>query len=399
MPVTYRIDNHVSQGLQSPDTPANKMTWFKSNFNMPVPNIYDSVYVDPGMRYEGNATYLTETLSYDLAGFEPGYEVCQGTSVWDIYNGTAGDLSGSTYLYQRWTDPAVTTTLVEGFWEQLFDYDLPSGYYTTIWAAINIGIASWEISTSDTYHFRSSMEEPLDTTVDTEYSDVVISNCPSTTKLADGKQGYIWVEGNDLCYVNNGGGSTGGAGGWKHTMVGVDISGVIGTPGVSKAGYFWLDDTDFLIWVGGDGKPYTPQWESKQHYSWFDNGATTKWLNFTASTDDTITSSSHGFQNGDEVQFTTAGGTLPAPLTDGDFYFVIDRTTNTFKVSTSLGGSAVNITSTGTTPNYVMDGPVFAGTSNAGKIWVDTQFGNTHLAYIAKDGWKYITGAGDDPYA
>lgn len=40
-----------------------------------------------------------------------------------------------------------------------------------------------------------------------------------------------------------------------------------------------------------------------------------------------------------------------------------------------------------------------AGISNAGYLWVDSEFGLTHLAYIGDDGYKYLTGAGNDPYA
>lgn len=70
---------------------------------------------------------------------------------------------------------------------------------------------------------------------------------------------------------------------------------------------------------------------------------------FTAATNDVITSNGHGLQNGDMVNFDTSG-TLPAGLasyTTDALYYVIERATNTFKVSLTLGGSAVDITSTG----------------------------------------------------
>jgi microcystin-dependent protein len=62
---------------------------------------------------------------------------------------------------------------------------------------------------------------------------------------------------------------------------------------------------------------------------------------------DFITASSHGLDNGDIVFFTTTT-TLPAGLSLNTPYYVINKTTNTFQVSTSSGGSAVNITDTGT---------------------------------------------------
>jgi len=58
---------------------------------------------------------------------------------------------------------------------------------------------------------------------------------------------------------------------------------------------------------------------------------------------DTITIASHGFQNNDTVRLSTTG-TLPTGLSAATTYYVIDATVNTFKLSTSIGGSAVSIT-------------------------------------------------------
>ncbi|HEY0090417.1 MAG TPA: hypothetical protein VGB37_16325, partial [Candidatus Lokiarchaeia archaeon] len=38
------------------------------------------------------------------------------------------------------------------------------------------------------------------------------------------------------------------------------------------------------------------------------------------------------------------------------------------------------------------------GSSYAGALWVDNEFGWTHLAYIGCDGNKYITGGANYPY-
>lgn len=67
---------------------------------------------------------------------------------------------------------------------------------------------------------------------------------------------------------------------------------------------------------------------------------------FTAATSDVITSAGHGLSNGDVLILTTSG-TLPAGLSTNTPYYVIDKTTDTFKLSTSAGGSAVDITDTG----------------------------------------------------
>ena len=56
-----------------------------------------------------------------------------------------------------------------------------------------------------------------------------------------------------------------------------------------------------------------------------------------------ITKTNHGFVAGDQVIFSTTG-TLPTGLTNYTRYFVLSTglTTNTFRVSTTNGGSAVN---------------------------------------------------------
>jgi len=68
---------------------------------------------------------------------------------------------------------------------------------------------------------------------------------------------------------------------------------------------------------------------------------------FTAAVTDVITSTAHGLVNEDLVQFTTTT-TLPAGLSLATDYYVRDVTANTFKVSLTKGGVAVDITDTGT---------------------------------------------------
>lgn len=65
-------------------------------------------------------------------------------------------------------------------------------------------------------------------------------------------------------------------------------------------------------------------------------------------TADTITSSGHGLVNTDRVIcFNVFAESLPAGLVEGAVYFVIGAATDTFQVSSTLGGSAVAITGQG----------------------------------------------------
>ena len=70
----------------------------------------------------------------------------------------------------------------------------------------------------------------------------------------------------------------------------------------------------------------------------------------TGVTNDTITSSGHGLTTNDAViVYNVFAESLPTGLTEGTIYYVISTglTTDVFKVSTSQGGAAVNLTGQG----------------------------------------------------
>lgn len=90
-------------------------------------------------------------------------------------------------------------------------------------------------------------------------------------------------------------------------------------------------------------------------------------------TTDVFTSVGHGYANGDAVVFTNTGGALPAPLTSSTttgtppvtnetVYWIRDAATDTFKVSTSPTGSALNLTDNGTGTHTVQKRGQFLGT-------------------------------------
>jgi phage gp36-like protein len=57
----------------------------------------------------------------------------------------------------------------------------------------------------------------------------------------------------------------------------------------------------------------------------------------------------HGFRADTQLLFRAeSGGSLPSPLAAGTTYYAIPVTSDTFRVSTSASGSAVNITTPGT---------------------------------------------------
>lgn len=72
-------------------------------------------------------------------------------------------------------------------------------------------------------------------------------------------------------------------------------------------------------------------------------------ISFTGSAaNDTLTANGHGLTNGTRVTVSArTGATLPGGLVAGGSYFLRDATTNTFKLSLSVGGAAVDLTSDG----------------------------------------------------
>lgn len=59
---------------------------------------------------------------------------------------------------------------------------------------------------------------------------------------------------------------------------------------------------------------------------------------------DTITYPGHGLKAGTKVTFSNSGGALPTGLISGQVYFVVSPTDTTFKVSTTAGGTAADLT-------------------------------------------------------
>jgi hypothetical protein len=69
-----------------------------------------------------------------------------------------------------------------------------------------------------------------------------------------------------------------------------------------------------------------------------------------------ILATNHDLDDNDIVQFTTTG-TLPAPLNTGVNYYVINANGDDFKVSATMGGAEINITTAGTGDHKYMPDP------------------------------------------
>lgn len=69
------------------------------------------------------------------------------------------------------------------------------------------------------------------------------------------------------------------------------------------------------------------------------------------SSTDLVTETAHGLIDGDKLLIR--GATPPAGLTAGNYYFVRDATTNTFKLAATAGGAAIDLTTSGTAWTWV----------------------------------------------
>jgi hypothetical protein len=75
---------------------------------------------------------------------------------------------------------------------------------------------------------------------------------------------------------------------------------------------------------------------------------------------DTLTSNAHGLSNDDRIAlWSDYRGTLPTGLDNTTLYHVVGATTNTFQLSTTQGGGAVNFTDNGTASMYWASGRMY----------------------------------------
>lgn len=78
------------------------------------------------------------------------------------------------------------------------------------------------------------------------------------------------------------------------------------------------------------------------------NGSIFKTVTGNAATD-TFTRTAHGLVNNDRINFgLLKSGVIPAGLNTTTFYYVVNKTDDTFQVSLTLGGAAIDFTTNGT---------------------------------------------------
>ena len=303
MAITKTLCSWIIEGVKS--TSGNTMTFWKTNFNMPVPCLYDGTS-------DWNAGWMCTRYndigftSQSLAAFYPGYEVALADSIhrWSVSGGDClNGLICETLTWYR------GVTCIGGYsGPRCVNISSSSGTTTCTWSEMmtNTGIAAWEICGDGTYCTvsQATCVSGNDASIAACTICLDFGNVPSTGQCSAALTGSIWVEGIDLHYIN--------ANKWEHVMIGSD-NGLAS----AQCGAIWIDNSHYLHWIGCDCHDYSATWKICQFCSTFSNGAPVN----------------------------------PSP-----------------------------------------------GAGYKGAIWVDNQFGSTHLAYIGCDGNKYLTGGANYPY-
>ena len=101
-------------------------------------------------------------------------------------------------------------------------------------------------------------------------------------------------------------------------------------------------------------------------------------------TSETITYAAHGLNNDDTVTYNNGGGTSITGLTSGNQYYVVNKATNTFQLSLTSGGSAINLTGTGNNAQYFIIDASTAATAVAA-------LGEGAVGGAAHAGWNLRT--------
>jgi hypothetical protein len=142
-------------------------------------------------------------------------------------------------------------------------------------------------------------------------------------------------------------------------------------PGVCRGGFYALkSDGSVAIFAGTANGLYLA---NNTDYSWTPVGKPAT-VTISSASPGVVTLNSHGFAANEPVVFFNSGGALPVAITAGTVYYVktvLDA--NTFTISATAGGAAINTASTGTGTHSVT---AHYSDLSSDAQWQFAQFGN-----------------------
>lgn len=247
------INNQFAEWFQNNVT-WTKMVWWKTNFNMPVPDIFDNN--TNFNRTTGMLTPLWQATSFDLSGFRYWWEILAAATTVSIDGPFAW---WTVTLKQIWRKPN---------WNEIFTNEIPVSFpsianWDWYWFQIasNQWIAPWEVDINWTYSLDVEVSWAITWS---QTFNLTFTNVPVFPWYKP--PGYVWVDWNDLKYIS--------ANWFEHTVVWLDLWNVWWTPGS-----IWSNDsvtTPVIYWIDSLWHQRLKSFQIKQFPSTFSNWATSE---------------------------------------------------------------------------------------------------------------------------
>ena len=230
-----------------------QMTWWKTNFNMPVTDIWDDT--SSWSSWSWVFTYYWTATSFSLSWFNNGWEAIVWIS-WLHWSDLEWWNANHTFS-QTWKDTLWATIFVNSATAFLQTPWVGSWLEYQLWS--NQGVAPWEINWNWTYTCTVAVSWPnINLSTDDTF---VITNYPWFTTYKT--PWYMWVEWNNLSYVS--------ANWFVHKINWTDLWDVSATPW-----YFWENSSisPYVNYIDTSWHKRTPPWNLEQFASTWSNWAT-----------------------------------------------------------------------------------------------------------------------------
>jgi len=261
MAISKNMNYHWAQGMCV--TSGDIATMWMTNFNMPVPDLDNGSY-DYANGYVA-ARYGADAGTYNMSAFYPGYEFIIADTMYRYCVTDGSSLNGSGCFVIKFicggSDMSGSATCSTASIN--INAPNPGWEWQFYWWLRNTGVAGWEVDSDNTYGVCSfvSAISGDDISIGGVTRTACVCNVPAVGQCSGTYRGNMWVEGDDLHFIN--------ANCFEHVMCGIGCS--IGGP---IPGSIWIDNNHYLNWAGCSGTAvFRACWRICQFCSWFTNGS------------------------------------------------------------------------------------------------------------------------------
>lgn len=259
---TYKsICSWILKGVRS--TNGCIATFWGVNFNMPTPDLWAGASWSWSGGAMSNRYCSLGGGTTSLSSLCPGYEVAAADALYRYCVTNGSCLNGIARTWMRWMRAGYC--FVNSYQYICIDIQAPSsGWSWQMWENMYMtGIDSDEVCTTAMYGTDVSVDAYSgdNLSIGGISTGVCFTNVPSTARCGYDPRGNIWVEGNNLRFIN--------ANRWEHSMTG-DCQGNVGA---GNAGSIWIDNSHYLHWIGCTGNSYRAKWRICQFCSSWSNSS------------------------------------------------------------------------------------------------------------------------------